>query len=81
MIMAVVTHHTLHTFHAADVSRRQVTKVSTISGILEFVDYIWNLHVKCIQIGLSTNMPDSDIGLEIREISRILRNRTISYGW
>ena len=29
---------------------------------LEFGDYIWNHHEKCIQI-LSTNMPD--IGLEI----------------
>ena len=39
--------------------------------ILEFNDYIWNHHEKCIHI--STNM--SGIGLEIWEISRIL------FGW
>ena len=68
------------TFHAAGVSRRQVknvTKVSKISNILEFGDYIWNHHEKCIQI--STNMPG--IGLEMCEMLRILRNKTILYGW
>ena len=44
---------------------------------MEFGGYIWNHHVKCIQI--STNMPG--IGLEICEILRILRNKTILYGW
>ena len=69
----------INTFHAAGVSRRQVkmfTKVLKNVNILEFGDYIWNHHDKCIQI--STNMPG--ICLEIYEISRILRNKTISYG-
>ena len=39
--------------------------------ILECSDYIWNHHEKRIQI--STNMPG--IGLEICEISRILRKQ------
>ena len=45
--------------------------------ILEFGNYIWNHHEKCIQI--STNM--SGIGLEICEILRILRGKMIMYGW
>ena len=44
--------------------------------MLEFGDFIWNYHEKCIQI--SSNMPG--IGLDICEISRILRNNTILYG-
>ena len=36
-----------------------------MSTILEFYDYIWNRHEKCIQI--STNMPG--IGLGICEIA------------
>ena len=44
--------------------------------ILEFSEYIWNHHEKCIQI--SSNMPD--IGLEICKISRILRKIPILYG-
>ena len=39
--------------------------------------YIWNYHVKCIQI--SINMPG--IGLEMCQILRILRNKIILYGW
>ena len=66
----------LITFHAAGVSRRQVKNFKYFK-ILEFGDYIWNHHEKCIQI--STNMPG--IGLEICEISRILRDKTILYGW
>ena len=46
-------------------------------NILEFGDYIWNHSEKYIEI--STNMPG--IGLEICEISRILWNQTILYGW
>ena len=64
----------LNAYHAADMSRRQVQNVpksSKNSNILEFHDHIWNHHEKCIQI--STNMPG--IGLEICEISRILRNK------
>ena len=38
--------------------------------IVEFGDYIWNHHEKCIEI--STNKPAN--GLEICEISRILWN-------
>ena len=44
--------------HAADVSRRHAqdfTKFTKIVKVLEFHDYIWNLHEKCIKI--STNMP------------------------
>ena len=40
------------------------TKCSKNINILEFRDYIWNHHEKCIQI--STNMPS--IGLVIPEI-------------
>ena len=40
---------------------------------MEFSEYIWNHHEKCIQI--STNMPG--IGLEICDICEILRNKTI----
>ena len=40
-------------------------------NILEFGDYIWNHHEKCIEI--STNMPG--IGLEICEISRIFKQQ------
>ena len=47
------------------------------NSILEFGDYIWNHQEKCIQI--STNM--LGISLEIGEISRILRNKLILYGW
>ena len=36
--------------------------------VIEFGDYIWNQHEKCIQI--STNMPDT--GLEMCDILRIL---------
>ena len=46
-------------------------------NILEFIVYIWDHHEKYIQIG--TNMPG--IGLLICEISRILRNKIVSYGW
>ena len=69
-----------NTFHAAGVSRRQVkhfTKVLKMSTFWNLVTNIWNHHLKCIQI--STNMPG--IGLEISEISIILRNKTILHGW
>ena len=36
---------------------------------MEFGDYIWNHHEKCIKI--STNMPGVYIGFEICEIRRI----------
>ena len=45
--------------------------------IQEFGDNFGNHHEKCIQ--MSTNMPG--IGLDICEISRILRDKTILYGW
>ena len=69
----------VNTFHAAGVSRRQLKLHKSFKNvkILQFGDYIWNHHEKCIQI--STNMPG--IGLEISEISSILRNKTILYGW
>ena len=48
--------------------RRQVKKIKNVVKnvkIMEFHDYIWNHHEKCIQI--STNMPG--IGLVNREIA------------
>ena len=56
-------------------SRRQSKPSQNLKkvNILEFGDYIWNHHEKFIQI--STNMPG--ISLEICEILRILRNKTI----
>ena len=57
----------LNSHHAAGVSRRQlknVTKLSKNVNILDFGDYIWNHHGKCIQ--MSTRMPG--IGYLICEI-------------
>ena len=45
--------------------------------IVEFHDHIWNHHEKYIQ--MRTNMPGNC--LEICEILRILKNKTILYGW
>ena len=70
----------LNTFYASDVSRPHVKKLDFPPKkikILEFGDYIWNHHEICIQI--STNIPG--IGLGIREILTILRNKSILYGW
>ena len=70
----------LNTFIAEDVSRRQVksfTKCWKNIKILEFFDYIWNHHEKCIHI--RTSMPSIDF--EICEICEILRNKSIWYGW
>ena len=73
---------TLHTISSASgASRRQDTNFTKVSKqkvkILEFGNYIWNHHEKCIQI--STNMPG--IHLEMCKISRILRIKTILHGW
>ena len=46
-------------------------------NILEFGDYIWNHHEKCIQI--STNMPD--IGLEMYDIFENMGKKLTLYGW
>ena len=64
----------LNTYHATGECRRQVKNITNLVKnvkIVEFHYHIWNHHEKCIQI--STNMPG--LGLEIREISRILRNK------
>ena len=68
------------TYHFVRSRRKQTTSqifhkiLKKILNILEFGDYIWNHHEKCIQI--RTNMPG--IGLEMCEIVRILRNKTWS---
>ena len=57
----------LDTYNAAGASRQHVQNVSNVVknvNILEFGDYIWNHHGKCIQI--STNM--TGIGSSICEI-------------
>ena len=54
-------------FHAAGECRRQVKKLTHFVkcvNIVEFHDYIWNHHAKCIQI--STKLPG--IGSLIRQI-------------
>ena len=70
--------NSLNTFHAAGVSRRQVSQQTFHKSlknvnIMEFGDYILKHHKKCIQI--STNM--RDIGLEMCDTWRVLRNKTI----
>ena len=52
-----------NTFHAADVSRRQVKNVEKVVknvNILEFGDYIWNHRKKCIEMK-NKNMPGIDL--------------------
>ena len=64
----------IDTLHAAGVSRRQSKmskKFSKNVKIIELHYYIWPHRGKCSQI--STNMPG--IGLEMCEISRILRGK------
>ena len=70
----------LNTYHAAGECRRQVKNITNLVKnvkIVEFHYHIWNHHEKCIQI--STNMPG--LGLEICEISRILRNKQNDFVW
>ena len=70
----------VNTFHAADVSRRQikhVTKDSKMSTFGNLVTIFGTTMRNALKIG--TNMPG--IGLELCEISRILRNKTIFHGW
>ena len=78
LIYIIMSYLTLSTRQAWADDIRNVTHFVKNVKIVEFHYHIWNHHEKCIQI--STNMPDID-GLEICEISRILRNQTILYGW
>ena len=66
--MCGIRNLTLSTWQAWADDNQNGHKMLKNVNIIEFGDYIWNHHEKCIQI--STNMPD--IGLEICNILRIL---------
>ena len=77
--LQVITIKNLNTYHAVGVSRRHIENVAKCLKnviMLEFHDYIWNHHMKCIQI--STNMPGigsviHEIAIEMLKINTILR--------